>query len=64
METSEMIWIATWSFAKNLDYEELSWSDYMYDHRDLTDEVWKYVEELHEDGRKAFYEKYKEFKLY
>ena len=59
-----MVWIATWAFAKNLDYEQLSWSDYMYDHRDLADEVWKFVEELQEDGRKAFYEKYKEFKLY
>lgn len=64
METSKMIWIATWAFAKNLDYEKLSWSDYMYDHRDLTDEVWEYVVELKEDGRKSFYEKYKEFKLY
>lgn len=59
-----MVWIATWAFSKGLDFGELKYSDYMNGHEDLTDEVWKYVEELQEDGRKAFYEKYSEFKLY
>lgn len=64
MEQSEKIWIATWAFAKKLDYEELKYSDYMYGKENLTDEVWEYVEELEEIGRATFYEKYKQFKLY
>lgn len=64
MEQSRMIWIASVAFAKNYDYETLMYSDYMYGHTDLIDDVWDYVIELQDDGRNAFYEKYKEFKLY
>lgn len=64
MEQSEKIWIATVAFGKNLDYEELYYSDYMYGNEKLTEEVWEYVEELKDIGRTNFYEKYKDFKLY
>lgn len=59
-----MLWIATWADYKNLDYEQLHYCDYMNGHEDLTDEVWEFVTELKEIGRIAFYEKYKEYKLY
>lgn len=64
MEKTEMLWIASCAIGKNLDYEELEYSDYMYGKTQFTDEVWEYVVECREIGTKAFYEKYKEFKLY
>ena len=64
MEKSELIWIASVAIGKNLDYEELKYSDYLYDNEDQIDDVWEYVEECQDDGRTAFYEKYKEYKLY
>lgn len=64
MEKEEMLWIATWAWSKNLDKGELRYCDYMYGKEDLTDQVWEYVEELNEYGRVAFYEKYKDYKLY
>lgn len=64
MTKEQIIWIATVAFAKNYDYETLKYSDYMYGKEQLTDEVWEYVEELEDFGRIAFYEKYKEYKLY
>lgn len=64
MTQEEMLWIATWSNHKRYDYETLKYCDYMNGHEDLIDDVWEYVEEIQEIGRLAFYEKYKEFKLY
>lgn len=64
MEKEEMIWIASVAVAKNIDYEKLYYSDYMYGNENLTDEVYKYVIECKEIGTIAFYEKYKEYKLY
>lgn len=64
MEKEEMLWIATWAWSKNLDYEELGWSDYMNGKKEFLDQVWEYVEELNDNGRIAFYEKYKDYKLY
>ena len=64
MEKSEQIWTASVAVDKGMDYEELYYSDYMYDSEDETDEVYNYVIECNEIGRSAFYEKYKEYKLY
>ena len=66
MEKSEMIWIASYAIAKNMDYETLKYCDYMYGKEHLTDEVWIYVEECREIGEKQFYGRYSEegYKLY
>ena len=64
MEKSEMIWIASVAIGKNLDYETLKYSDYLYGKEDLIDDVWEYVIECKEDGEKAFRKKYSEYKLY
>jgi len=58
MEASEMIWIAKRAVAKNLDFEELKYSDYLYGKESCSEAVWAYVEECEEIGTKAFYEKY------
>lgn len=59
-----MLWIASYAHAKKLDYEKLKYCDYMYGKEEFTDEVWEYVDEINEYGRKAFYEEYKDYKLY
>lgn len=64
MEKSEMIWIASVAIGKNMDYETLKYSDYMYGKETLTEEVYQYVIECRKIGVVAFYEKYKEYKLY
>jgi hypothetical protein len=64
MEKSEMIWIASVAIGKNLDYETLYYSDYMYGKESFTDEVYEYVTECRKIGQLAFREKYKEYKLY
>jgi hypothetical protein len=64
MEKSEMIWIASVAWGKDMDYETLEYSDYMYGKEKFIDDVWEYVEELNDFGRIAFYEKYKDYKLY
>ena len=58
MEESEKVRIAKIAIYKNMDYEELKYSDYMYGQEDFTDEVWEYVKECQEEGTKAFYAKY------
>jgi hypothetical protein len=52
--------IADIAMSKNMDYETLKDSDYMYDEMDTIDDVWAYVNECHEIGTKAYYVKYKE----
>lgn len=64
MEKSELIYLATIVDAKDYDYEKMMYSDYMYGKTDHMDELWEYVEELNDYGRIAFYEKYKDYKLY
>lgn len=64
MEKKDIIWTATMAFAKNMDYEELLYSDDMYDDMDKIDDVWDYVKEIREKGADAFYEKYPEYKFY
>lgn len=64
MEKDRQLWIATWCWYKGYDYETLEYCDYMNGYSDYLDDVFEYVVELNEIGRVAFYEKYKEFKLY
>ncbi len=64
MTQERIIWIATWAWSKGYDYETTMYSDYLKGNENCIDEVWEYVDELNEYGRVAFYEKYKEFKLY
>ena len=64
MEVSEMIWVATWAWHKRLSKDDLLWCDHMYGNEHYTDDVWEYVEEMNEIDKIAFYEKYKEYKLY
>lgn len=64
MEESEKIWIASIAIAKQYGYETLKYSDYMYGNEEFIDDVWDYVKECANGGQIAFYEKYKEFKLY
>lgn len=59
-----MIWNASVAIAKNYDFETLKYSDYMYGHEDLTDEVYEFVIEARNIGTIAFYEKYSEYNLY
>jgi len=64
MTQAEIIWIASVSAAKKMDYETLKYSDYLYGKETFAEQVWQYVEEYENIGKIAFYEKYKEFKLY
>ena len=64
MLQSEIIYLASKAFDKRWDFETLKYGDDLYGKETSAEEVWEYVEELQEEGRKAFYEKYKEFRLY
>lgn len=64
MEKSEMIWVASVALGKNISYENLYYSDYMYGNEKDMESVWEYVEEAHEQGMEWFREEYKDFKLY
>jgi hypothetical protein len=61
---AELIWIASEMFAKGYSGDSVRYSDDLYGNEDQFDEVKDYMDELSEIGRIAFYEKYKEFKLY
>ena len=58
METEEIIWVASVAIAKQLDYETLLYSDYMYGNTEFIDDVWEYILECREIGIPAFYDKY------
>lgn len=58
MEQEELIQIALVAIDKNMDFETLKYSDYMYGKEDQTDDVWKYVEECREIGTILFYATY------
>ena len=64
MDKAEMVWVASVAIRKRYNYETLKYSDYMYGHEDLTGQVWEYVEECDSIGQSAWWEKYKEYKLY
>jgi hypothetical protein len=64
MEKSEIIWVASVAVGKNIGYEELKYSDYLYRNEDKIDEVWTIVDECIENGTDWFKEKYKDYELY
>lgn len=64
MTKEEKIWIASVALGKSLSYEELKDSDYMYDNRDQTDDVWSYVQEAREKGLDWFRKEYASYKTY
>jgi len=64
IEKSELIWIASKMYAKGYSGDDVRYSDDLYGNEDQFDKVNEYMEELNEIGRIAFYEKYKEYKLY
>ena len=58
MNEKELIRIALMAIEKNMDFETLSYSDYMYGKEDQTDDVWEYVVEAREKGMEWFRETY------
>ena len=64
MEKEEMLWIASKYADKGYDFEQMKYGDDLYGKEQFADEVWEYVTECKQIGTDAFYEKYKEFKLY
>ena len=64
LKKAELIWIASKMFAKGYSGDDVRYSDDLYGNEDQFDEVNEYMNELSKFGQIAFYEKYKEFKLY
>lgn len=69
MEKSEMLWIATRCIEKGYSKEQMRYGDDCYhlsgeEGRKIKDQIAEYMNEIKEIGRLAFYEKYKEFKLF
>jgi hypothetical protein len=58
MDKKEMIWLASKCFEKGWDFETLKYGDDLYGREGHADNVWKYVVEMKDIGRKAFGEKY------
>lgn len=61
---AELLFIATKMNAKGYSGDDVYYSDDLYGNEDQADDVFEYMSELADIGRIAFYEKYKEFKLY
>ena len=61
MEKKEMVQIARTALDKNMDYETLKYSDYMYGKEKLTDDVWEYVLEAKDMGELWFHNTYAEY---
>jgi len=64
MEKAELIYLASKYAAKGYDYEKMYYCDDFYGDEEQAEACWDYVVEYNEIGSKAFYEKYKEYKLY
>ena len=65
MEKEEMLWIASKYKQKGYSYEDMLYGDDTYDATsEEKDEIGEYMTEYSDIGRIAFYEKYKDFKLY
>lgn len=69
MELKDKLFLASKAFDKGWDYETLMYGDDLYNYsgeeRDkILYEVWEYVDEISENGIRAFKEEYKDFKLY
>lgn len=69
MVQADLLFLATKAFAKSWDNEQIYYCDELYEYTSIDknlvmDTILDYMDELKEIGRKAFYEKYKEYKLY
>lgn len=69
MEKSEMLWIASKYGIKGYSHGQMRNGDECYHLNDeegdkIKDKIAQYMEELQDIGRIAFYEKYKDYKLY
>lgn len=64
MKKEEIIYLASKFFDKGWDYEKCYYGDDLYGKEEFIDEIWDYVIEIKDIGRIAFYEEYKDYKLY
>lgn len=69
MEKQEMLYIVSKYNSKGYSKEQMRYGDDCYEltgdeGRAIKDEIAEYMDEIKDIGRIAFYEKYKEFKLY
>lgn len=64
MEESKIIWVASVALGKDIGYEDLKYSDYLYGNEDKIDEVWDIVDSAKEQGMVWFRERYKDYKLF
>ena len=64
MKKEDLIWLASKAFDKKWNFETLKYGDALYGKESLAENVWIYVVECINIGRVAFYEKYKQYKLY
>jgi len=64
MEKAELIYLASKYAQKGYDYEKMMYCDDFHGQEEQAECCYEYVIEFKEIGRKAFYEKYKEYKLY
>jgi len=69
MDKQEMLYIASKYIGKGYSQEQMRDGDDCYhlkgeEGRAIKEEIAEYMEELQDIGRIAFYEKYKEYKLY
>lgn len=59
-----MLFIASKMVEKGYSFEDMRYGDDLNGREQYADEVGEFMSEMKEIGRAAFYEKYKEFKLY
>jgi hypothetical protein len=69
MTKQEMLYIATKYNAKGYSIEQMQYGDDTYELKGeegdkIKDQIAEYMIEIEDYGRIAFYEKYKEYKLY
>jgi len=69
MTEEEMLFIATKYWGKGYSCEDMCYGDDIYhlkgdEAAEVKDKIRDYMAEIDEIGRKAFYSKYKNFKLY
>ena len=69
MTKADFIYWATYCVGKGLDYEQFKYSDTLYNMSDeererVLYEVFKYVEEIEEEGRRWFKKQYSDYKMY
>jgi hypothetical protein len=69
MEKSKMIWIATKYFSKGYSEDQMRYGDDCYhlegeEGEKVKDQIVDYMDEIKSIGTIAFYEKYKEYKLF